>query len=369
MRFKFLSGWNQLTKGLHRFNGPVRIEVGPRNDCEIFTTDAETLTFRSSFFKTALSGGFKEAKDRVVKLPEDDAEAFEVYLHYLQTNELSVLPDPMPKDYIGIEERTLPAHLYVMAEKFQDVKLKNAIIKALIVSSYTTRTWNGRCWLPSSQAVSIIYKGTASGSMARKLVVHLIAWEFGMPVSMILDHWPYEFLSEFAYELLAHRDYKLDKKKRYWRKHHPEEYMEEEIQTQHRSVKDRCWNILALYPTVADCTDGWNFPPKRIVSNARWSEGILYSNHPSFYNDIVDCPSTYKHSLWWSMIGRRRFLLQEARVRSENDSCVALYVCVLPHTPNTVLHQHRSNNQLAPMLNGTTTPVYAAYSTGNGITS
>jgi hypothetical protein len=128
-----------LTIGYFRFNDPVRIEVGPEDEREVFTIDSEILTSRSLFFRKALSGGFKEAEERVVKLPEDDPEIFGIYLHHLQTNELSVLPDPIPSDDTGDEEQAALINLYILAEKFQDVKSKNAIVRGLITSCYQKR--------------------------------------------------------------------------------------------------------------------------------------------------------------------------------------------------------------------------------------
>lgn len=105
-----------------RFNDPVRVQVGASNASKIYTVDAQILTSRSLFFRKALSSGFKEAEERIFKLPEDDPELFGTYVHLLHTNELSVIPDPPPADYRGREEKTALAELYVLAEKLQDLK-------------------------------------------------------------------------------------------------------------------------------------------------------------------------------------------------------------------------------------------------------
>lgn len=47
-----------------------------------FTIPKALLTQRSTFFKAALEGGFKEAIEQQVKLPEADEEIFEIYVQW-----------------------------------------------------------------------------------------------------------------------------------------------------------------------------------------------------------------------------------------------------------------------------------------------
>ncbi|KAG9197267.1 hypothetical protein G6514_001906 [Epicoccum nigrum] len=211
-----------------KFNDPVRIEVGPEDNKKTLTMNSEILTTRSLFFRKALCGNFKEVKEHVVKLPEDDPEIFGIYLHHLQTNELSVVPDPVPRDYTGDEEKMKLVQLYVLAEKLQDVQTKKAIIKGLITSCY--QFYFGNYYLYSSAEVTALYEGTTAGSVARKLVVDIMAWDVKTDYVYSSMAWPTEFLSDMIHEFVKYRDTNHDKKTKYWRRDHPEEYMEKETE-------------------------------------------------------------------------------------------------------------------------------------------
>lgn len=63
----------------------------------MFAIHRSLITIRSLFFKAALSGTWAEAKERIVRLPEDNAATFHVYVHFLYTNEIAVLADSDPK--------------------------------------------------------------------------------------------------------------------------------------------------------------------------------------------------------------------------------------------------------------------------------
>ena len=188
---------------------------------------SEVLTARSLFFRKALSGGFKEAEERVVELPEDDPEIFGMYLHYVQTNELSIVPEPLPEQYTGMEEQGTLARMYVLAEKLQDVKSKNAIVRGMIASCYQKR-FDNKCYFFGPKSMTLLYQGTMPGSKARKLVVEMRAYDYTNTESLSQEGWPYEFLTELACEFIKYRDTHHDKKKKFWRRDHPEDYMEEE---------------------------------------------------------------------------------------------------------------------------------------------
>lgn len=214
-----------------KFNDPIRIEVGPEDEdedeSEVFIIESEALVHRSLFFRKALSGGFKEAQERVVKLPEDDPEIFGIYLHHVQTNEFSVLPDSLSLEDNGYEETLIK--LYVLAEKLQDTRFKNAIVRAVIGYCHQSRP-NNRFYSLGQSVTRLLYEGTSPGSNMRRVVVEMKAWDHNNLEGILRKGWPYEFLAELAYESIKCRDTKHDKKKKYWRRDHPEDYMEEETE-------------------------------------------------------------------------------------------------------------------------------------------
>lgn len=69
-----------------RFGSTVIILVGPKE--HRFEIHKDLLCQKSAFFKTACSGSFKEAEG-VVRLPDQDADIFKYFVHWLYTEKLS----------------------------------------------------------------------------------------------------------------------------------------------------------------------------------------------------------------------------------------------------------------------------------------
>ena len=138
-----------------------------------------------------------------MELPEDNPDIISLYLHFLYTGELAVLPWPEPEGYKGHEERLNLSHLFVLAEKLQDTAAKNEIVKAMAESSGILR--EDECyWYPNLGAIEIIYSGTTESSPIRKLMVD-------MYVHNLRSSWkshgaPAEFPEDVTVELLKHRE-------------------------------------------------------------------------------------------------------------------------------------------------------------------
>lgn len=103
------------------------MRIGEEDDKATFDIHQHSIAFRSAFFKKAITGDWKEAQDRVVKLPEDELTTFQHYVHLLYTGKLGVVPESGPAPYDGGEEKIRLAKLYVLAEKLQDVDTKNLV--------------------------------------------------------------------------------------------------------------------------------------------------------------------------------------------------------------------------------------------------
>ncbi len=64
--------------------GPrVDIYVGP--EIKHYSVLKNLLCYYSSYFDRCFNGGFKEAKEQKLALPEDSVEDFEILLHYVLT--------------------------------------------------------------------------------------------------------------------------------------------------------------------------------------------------------------------------------------------------------------------------------------------
>jgi hypothetical protein len=96
-----------------------------------------------------MSGDWKEAQDRIVKLPEDDSDTFKCYVHLLYTNTLSVIPDPLPPNYQVFQEQQDLAKLYVLVEKLQDTGTKNTCFT--LYADVSRKTWRWPLVRPGRQ--------------------------------------------------------------------------------------------------------------------------------------------------------------------------------------------------------------------------
>lgn len=201
-----------VTDAESRFDDLIRVEVCKGDERRVFPVFASTLTRRSKFFEKALSDGWKEAEDRVVKLPEVDPSVFNLYLHHVLCGNFPVVAENTPskcsetKIYLGRSERLQLSKLYVLAELLQDTTTKNKTLKAFIASMFKIRQGGG--WtIPNIQAIRVIYEGTPPESPMRRLLVdsHAAYGKSDYISSHVFEVWPKEFLYDFAVRVLADR--------------------------------------------------------------------------------------------------------------------------------------------------------------------
>jgi hypothetical protein len=213
---------------LSRFDDLVRIEAGTGYDLRSFTAHIAFLTTRSLFFRKALSGAWKEAEERVVKLPEDESNIVELYLQCVYGLPISVEPNPVPENHLGYSERLELAKLYVFAEKVQDVRAKNIALKTFLKCVW--KLWRDGSWCdPGEQVVHILYEGTVSGSPMRRLLVDIYAHAITSPVAFRTDYpYPNEFLADIVTELTKTRLGCFSQNPRLRSGHSAGNYLEEE---------------------------------------------------------------------------------------------------------------------------------------------
>ncbi|KAF2657784.1 hypothetical protein K491DRAFT_578276, partial [Lophiostoma macrostomum CBS 122681] len=181
----------------------VQINIGTGDDQERFDVHEALLSSRSRFSRNALSGRWKEAEDRVVKLPEDDPALFATYIHVLYSGDIPCVSD---SDAIGAKESLMLCHLYMLAEKLDDVQTKNTVVEAIL--SYCTKPQtDGNIYYMGGEPVSVIYSGTPENSPARRLMTDLYAYrgDQGCMKHCPKDGWPPEFLYDLTVSLMAKR--------------------------------------------------------------------------------------------------------------------------------------------------------------------
>ena len=106
-----------------------------------------------------------------MKLPEDDPEAFERLVQWLYSKTYQVSPfpfDPLDPDQTAFLEL---AALYVAADKYGIIPLKNDVIdRVLQILCRLLTTLSG------SPTIDYIYENTTRGSKLRTLVVTIDVW-------------------------------------------------------------------------------------------------------------------------------------------------------------------------------------------------
>jgi hypothetical protein len=155
--------------------GPViQVRVGAEDDAgaPTFSVHQELFTKRSEFFKLATSGSWRESKENTISFPEDDLDAFRVYLHLVYTNNV-VSSGTMKNEWM------LLCRLYVLAEKLQDAAAKDSAIDAMRDYAKDARRMDTMVWDP--EVIRELYDGTPERSPARRLVVDLYALLGGQP--------------------------------------------------------------------------------------------------------------------------------------------------------------------------------------------
>jgi hypothetical protein len=180
------------------------VDVGEELQQKSFYVQETLLRQHSLFFKKALSRDWKEKVERIVNLPEDEPTLFAVYVEFLYSGNLAVVPEDLdPIDATHLEQHML-CKLYVLAEKLQDMDTRNRAIQGLLYSAKQVRPGNSSI-CPGMESIKIIYDGTLPGSMARKLLIDY--YTYRGTGSWVIDHkgWPDDFLIDLATNLMDKR--------------------------------------------------------------------------------------------------------------------------------------------------------------------
>lgn len=154
-----------IAKSINRpsYDETVLIHVGPQE--KAFALRKDVLIEHSRFFRAALSGSFKQAAEQIIRLPEIEYEAFERYVQWTHTGSIDVADIEDPADTRTRETETMLTRLYVVADRVENMLLRNQTMTAMVdVLEQTGK-------LPSTLAIQIAYEHTADGSCLRRFLV------------------------------------------------------------------------------------------------------------------------------------------------------------------------------------------------------
>lgn len=142
----------------------VALLVGKKKTA--FHVHVDLLCESSSFFKAAFTSPWKENTERKMKLADDDAATFELFVQWLYTQQYEITTEKKQ----GIARMLEPVRLYVLAEKYDIVKLKNKICRKL----YEGRTVHG--FGPCKNTVECAYDNLPQSSPMRRMLVDWYTW-------------------------------------------------------------------------------------------------------------------------------------------------------------------------------------------------
>lgn len=131
------------------------MKVGKPAQCQDFVIHKDLVTSNSQLFASALSRNWKEGRSGVVSLPEDDPDAFEIYVSWLYkrspfTSEALLAPSSEQSTSLSPlkqVERFISA--YLLGDKLLDDDFCDMIIDALLEYSAARNAW------PTKQAERI----------------------------------------------------------------------------------------------------------------------------------------------------------------------------------------------------------------------
>ncbi|KAK5164052.1 uncharacterized protein LTR77_010143 [Saxophila tyrrhenica] len=99
----------------------------------------------SDFFRAACDGNWKEATDKVIRVPEAEPSVFQFYLAWLYTDRIDLDQNFAIKgqyDAVELSQTYLSLlNAYIFGDIIQDVAFRNALIDKMLVLSKQTDKW------------------------------------------------------------------------------------------------------------------------------------------------------------------------------------------------------------------------------------
>ncbi|KAK4952511.1 hypothetical protein LTR10_009317 [Elasticomyces elasticus] len=140
---------------------------------EEFTLHASIATKYSGFFKAACNGGFREAQDKIIHLPDVGPATFRAYVQWIYSGNVVVVDgEELRSDDKGDQRQWRLIKLYVLGEILSDMLLRNKITDGYRECCRS----NGYGAGPAS--IGLAYEHTPAGSTMRKLLLDENAYGF-----------------------------------------------------------------------------------------------------------------------------------------------------------------------------------------------
>ncbi|KAI4704423.1 hypothetical protein J4E81_001489 [Alternaria sp. BMP 2799] len=150
----------------------ITVRVGREPNHTDFTVHEDPIRASSAFFQTAFRHEWLESQERVVRLPECDATAFQIYTHWLYSGLLCAIPSGASSSN-GVSSSLVSG--YLLGDYLQDGNYRDTIMDALIEWNRTTDAAQRASFLTSW--TNTVYDKTREGNPLQKLLVDITVWD------------------------------------------------------------------------------------------------------------------------------------------------------------------------------------------------
>lgn len=178
------------------YNEIITVLVGENE--QQFIVHKNTICDKSKFFEAACSSGrWKEGKEKLVRLPEVDPEAFRVYVHWVYTGKVSPEVEWGHADLNCAEKQVTYTEAYIIGDVLDDNDLRKHVIDTMIEK---TSAWADL--LPCT-SLRRIWEATPTASPLRILALEWAVFE-GNPQDLndSIEHFPEEYVRDLAMLML-----------------------------------------------------------------------------------------------------------------------------------------------------------------------
>jgi hypothetical protein len=173
------------------YNDTFSVLVGPEE--QNFTVHEGVLCSKSKFFRAACCERWKEGQEKVIRLPEVDTTIFQRYVEWAYGDIL----------VSGIDmDQTIPmlAKLYLLADKMDDIKLRNKAISELTSYCCVSKL------CPGSAPIILIWGNTTPSSPLRRWIMDILMLTGSRSVfERDLSIYPVELVQQMALKFMQQR--------------------------------------------------------------------------------------------------------------------------------------------------------------------
>lgn len=168
--------WLQLAldpnEHIRSFATPSSVLIKVGSPATSFFVNGKLICSRSEYFKVALSARWSEGKKRALALPEDDPEAFNVYLNWLFGGCICTGQEDGSDN--TWEEWDMVFKAYALGDKFLDTDFKDAVTDA-VTAMLGRVDLEGFTPSPSPRDIELLYRITSATAKIRSLIAYDIA--------------------------------------------------------------------------------------------------------------------------------------------------------------------------------------------------